>query len=186
MLLGKKRYFGMSANKYSRWLEQYGLEELRRLAEAGLCEEDIAIRCGLKLPTFRAWRKKHPEFSEAIMLGRREADLGVVKSLYKKAIGYNVALKKTYKLKRIDFDPDTGKKIREYEELATGIDESHVPADLRAETFWLKNRQGDRWCEGGERDYNEESEGGIVEMPEADLIDCPPLDSATDGVFNEK
>ena len=163
----------MAENKYSRWLEQYGLEELRRLAEDGYSEEEIAARCALKLAVFRAWKKKHPEFAEAIMLGRKEADLGVVKSLYKKAMGYNVSLKKTYKLKRIDFDPDTGKKIREYEELATGIDESHIPADLRAETFWLKNRQGDRWGDEGVR-YDsdcDEDEGGVVEMPAADRID---------------
>ena len=163
----------MATNKYSIWLERYGLEELRRLAEDGYSEEEMATRCGLKLSVFRIWKKKYPEFAEAIMLGRKESDLGVVKSLYKRATGYNVALKKTYKLKRIDFDPDTGKKIREYEELATGIDESHVPADLKAETFWLKNRQGERWCEGDERDSDgDECESGVIEMPQADKIDA--------------
>ena len=122
----------MATNRYFLWLERFGLEELRRLAEDGYSEEEIAARCGLKPSVFNVWKKKFPEFAEAIMLGRKESDLGVVKSLYKRATGYNVALKKTYKLKRVDFDPDTGKKIREYEELATGIDESHVPADLKA------------------------------------------------------
>ncbi len=163
----------MATNRYFLWLERFGLEELRRLAEDGYSEEEIAARCGLKPSVFNVWKKKFPEFAEAIMLGRKESDLGVVKSLYKRATGYNVALKKTYKLKRVDFDPDTGKKIREYEELATGIDESHVPADLKAETFWLKNRQGDRWCEGDYRDCGEDEDGmgGVVEMPPADRID---------------
>lgn len=163
----------MSADRYALWLEQFGLELIRRLAEEGFGEEEIAARCGLDLKTFRSWRKKHPEFSDAIELGRAESDLAVIRALYKKATGYNVALKKTYKLKRIDFDPDTGKKLREYEELATGIDESHVPADLRAETFWLKNRQSDRWGEGAEKDESSESENecGIIELPAADRID---------------
>lgn len=166
----------MATNRYFLWLERFGLEELRRLAEDGYSEEEIAARCGLKPSVFNVWKKKFPEFAEAIMLGRKESDLGVVKSLYKRAMGYNVALKKTYKLKRVDFDPDTGKKIREYEELATGIDESHVPADLKAETFWLKNRQGERWCEGDYRDCGEDEDGmgGVVEMPPADRIDDFP------------
>lgn len=163
----------MSADRYTLWLERFGLELLRRLAEDGLSEEEIAARSGLDLKTFRSWRKKHSDFSDAIELGRAESDLAVIRSLYKKATGYNVALKKTYKLKRVDFDPDTGKKVREYEELATGIDESHVPADLRAETFWLKNRQSDRWGEGADKDESLDTEGecGIVEIPAADKLD---------------
>lgn len=167
---------------YSSWLEQYGLEELRRLAEDGLSEEEIAIRCGIRPALLRVWKKKYPELCEAIQLGKKDSDLSVVKSLYKKALGYNVALKKTYKLKRVDFDPDTGKKIREYEELATGIEESHVPADLRAETFWLKSRQGERWGDGSEREYADEAENefGIVEMPTADRIDGLSTDPEND------
>lgn len=170
----------MTGNRYSRWLEQYGLEQLRRLAEEGYSEAEMATRCGLELKLFRVWRKKYPEFAEAISLGRAESDLGVIRSLYKRATGYNVELKKTYKLKRVDFDPDTGKKIREYEELATGIDESHVPADLRAETFWLQNRQSDRWGRDGEKDgEGEQNESGIIEIPTADRIDS--LDGSDEG-----
>ena len=163
----------MSSDRYTLWLERYGLELLRRLAEDGFGEEEIAARCGLDLKTFRSWRKKYSDFSGALELGRAESDLAVIRSLYKKATGYNVALKKTYKLKRVDFDPDTGKKLREYEELATGIDESHVPADLRAETFWLKNRQSDRWGEGADREeaVDGENECGIIEIPAADKLD---------------
>lgn len=163
----------MAKNQYEKWLERFGLESVRRLAEEGLSDEEIAMRSALDLRTYRRWMKKNPDFAEAVALGRSGADYAVVKSLYKKAVGYNVAVNKTYKLKRVDYDPDTGKKLREYEELATGVEETHVPADLRAETFWLKNRQADRWSdkpERGERDSDAEGYG-LVEIPEADLID---------------
>ena len=163
----------MSRNKYELWLKNYGLEYLRRLSEDGYCEEEIAVKCGLGLREFKRWMKKHSEFAEAIELGRSSSDYAVVKALYKKATGYNLALNKTYKLKRIDYDPETGKKLREYEELAVGVDETYIPGDLRAETFWLKNRQGDRWCERPEKDGDEGDgdSGGVIVIPEADLID---------------
>lgn len=161
----------MARSKYERWKEQCGLESVRRMAEDGLAEEEMAVRIGIGLSLFRRWKKRYPDFNAAIELGRTGSDFAVVEALYKKAIGYNVAINKTYKLKRIDYDPDTGKKLREYEELATGVDESYIPGDLRAETFWLKNRQPERWGERPDREIGEESEGGIVELPVADSID---------------
>ena len=158
-------------SKYQKWRERYGEELLRRLAAQGYTDEEIAARCGLELSLFRRWRKKYPEFDNAIRLGSHGSDYAVVEALYKKAVGYNVSLSKTFKLKRVDYDPDTGKKIREYEELATGADETHVPADLRAETFWLRNRQSDRWSEKQEHPTLDGEGTGIVVIPEADMID---------------
>jgi hypothetical protein len=162
----------MAKSKYQLWLENSGLETVRALAAQGLPDEEIAIRASIGLSLFRRWVKQYPEFAEALSLGRAGADYEVVKALYKKATGYNISLNKTFKLKRVDYDPDTGKKIREYEELATGVEETHVPADLRAETFWLKNRQPDAWSERGEKPM-EEGEGvsGVIEIPAADSID---------------
>ncbi|MBQ3012088.1 MAG: hypothetical protein IJD74_00940 [Clostridia bacterium] len=161
----------MARTKYERWLERCGLERVRRLADEGLSDEEIAIACGIELPTFRLWKRKHSDFAEALGLGKADADYDIVRALYKKATGYNVAVDKTYKLKRVEFDPQTGKKIREYEELATGVDTAHIPADLRAEIFWLKNRQPERWSERSERESDEGEIGGVVEIPEADSID---------------
>lgn len=161
----------MAEAKYRLWIERYGFEHLRRLSEICDDECELAMRCGITLSLFRKWKKKYPEFADAINLGRAESDYAVIKALHKKATGFNVGVKKNYKLKRIDFDPDTGKKIREYEELATGVEETYVPADLNAEKFWLKNRQSDSWLEQGDRLSQEEADGGIVEIPRADMID---------------
>lgn len=159
-------------SKYDKWRESFGLEYIRRLAEDGLTDEEIAVRSAIELSLFRRWKKKYPEFAAAIELGRSGSDYAVVEALYKKAVGYNVSLNKTYKLKRVDYDPGTGKKLREYEELATGVDENYIPGDLRAETFWLKNRQPERWGEKPDKYLSDEGEsGGVVELPEADMID---------------
>jgi len=163
----------MANVKYDNWIKSYGLEYLRRLAEDGYGDEEIAVKCGLGFREFKRWMKKHSDFAEAVELGRSSSDYAVVKALYKKATGYNLALNKTYKLKRVDYDPDTGKKLREYEELAVGVDETYIPGDLRAETFWLKNRQGDRWQERSEKEEGDTfgESGGVIVIPEADSID---------------
>jgi transposase-like protein len=167
----------MAESRYERFRERFSLEFVRRLAEEGFSDEEIAMRCGLELTVLRQWRKKHTDFDEAIRLGRSESDYSVIRALYKKATGFNVGLKKTYKLKRIDFDPETGKKLREYEELATGIDETFVPADLSAEKFWLKNRQSERWHEQADKGASDdENESGILEIPVADMLDEPQED----------
>ncbi len=166
------------ADRFKSFCEDIGLEEVRRLAEDGHSDEEIAICTSIEPSVFKKWKKKHPELAAAIELGRSGSDLEVVRSLYKKAVGYSVSVNKTHKLKRIDYDPDTGKKLREYEELAVGVDESYVPPDLRAEIFWLKNRQGERWCERAEREGAlKESLGGVVEIPEADMLGALPEDA---------
>lgn len=164
----------MAHSKYQIWRERYGLEYLRRLCEEGLPEEEVAARCALTLSVFRRWKREHPEFFAAIELGKSGSDYAVIEAIYKKAIGYSVKLTKKIKLKRVDYDPETGKKLREYEELADATDESYVPPDLKAGTFWLKNRQPERWQDRCEKESDgEENAGGIVEIPVADMIDAP-------------
>lgn len=156
---------------YKRWVEKYGFEAVRRLAEEGLSDDEIAVRCDLSPEVFERWKKKHPKLYDAVDIGRREADFSVVEALYKKATGYSVKTNKTHKLKCIDYDPTTGKKLKEYESLAVGVDESYVPPDLKAEIFWLKNRQPSRWKDREVRESeSDDFESGIVEIPAADRI----------------
>ena len=161
----------MPRSKFHIWCEKYGLDTVRRLAEEGLSDKEIPSRAHMTQAEFNSWKRRFRAFRDAIEIGRREADFSVTEALYKKAIGYNVSLNKTHKLKRVDYDPDTGKKLREYEELATGVDEDYIEPDLRAEIFWLKNRLPERWSERGALSCDDESIGGVVEIPVADTID---------------
>ncbi len=159
----------MRKSKYERYIEEYGEEYLRRMAEEGYTDSEIAGMSGVSYKTFRKWKDEHEEFANALKLGRFGADFAVIEALYKKATGYSVTVNKTYKLKRVDYDPDTGKKIREYEELQTGADENYIPADVRATSFWLKNRQPSRWSDKPDTSGGEQP--CAVEIPDADTID---------------
>ena len=100
-------------------------------------------------------------------------------AIYKRARGYKVAVRKTYKVKRVEYDPVTGKKISEREELETGLDEVVVPADIRAGAYWLVNRDPARWkehpsgCADGDSDL-----GAFVEYPP---LSCPDNDNDDAG-----
>ena len=98
-------------------------------------------------------------------------------AIYKRARGYKVAVRKTYKVKRVEYDPDTGKKVSEREELQTGMDEVVVPADMRAGAYWLVNRDPARWREHPEPEIGEGESGGIVEYPPLTEPDGEDADS---------
>ena len=106
--------------------------------------------------------------------GKKDANEQVEQALLQLATGYTVPLAKTFKLKQVDFDPDTGKKIAEREELAVGYDETHVSANTRAQMFWLTNRAPERWSNKPEERQEETGEeGGIVFIPEVDCRGAP-------------
>lgn len=140
----------MATGKYQYWLTDDGCTLLQGWARDGLIDEQIAEKCGITRSTLSEWKKKYPDISNALKKGKEIVDREVENALLKKAKGYNVEIKKTFKVRKIDYD-SSGKKIREYEELQTGYDEVHVPADTTAQIFWLKNRRSDRW-----RDRQEE------------------------------
>lgn len=92
-------------------------------------------------------------------------------AIYRRARGYKVAVRKTYKVKRVEYDPDTGRKTCEREELQAGTDEVVVPADVRACAYWLVNRAPTRWREHPEPDSAGDGEGNGT-------VDFPPLKQA--------
>lgn len=100
-------------------------------------------------------------------------------AIYKRARGYKVSVRKTYKVKRVEYDPQTGKKTCEREELQAGTDEVVVPADVRACAYWLVNRSPARWQEHPASEAAVEAAlGGTVELP-------PLKEPDTSGLLQE-
>ncbi len=86
-------------------------------------------------------------------------------ALYRRACGYKVKLKKSFKVKVVEYDPDTGKKVAEREDLKDGFEEVHIPADVRVCAYYLNNRDPARWCEHP-KEEGDEGANGVVEWPE--------------------
>ena len=123
-----------------------------------------------------AVKKKKKQASETALTPEQQAEedkarcRAVEDALFRRACGYEVPLRKIFKVKRIEYDSVTGKKIYEREELETGIEEEHVPADVRVGAYYLNNRDPSRWREHPEIAAKELD--GLVDFP--DLEESPP------------
>lgn len=132
----------------NQWADdRESLLKLEAWSRDGLTQAEIAKNIGISRNELFTWRKERKEIDIALHKGREVTDIVVENALYKKAQGYNVSLQKTMKIKKAEYDPITGKKVAEYEELVPAIEEIHVPADTQADIFWLKNRKPLNWRE---------------------------------------
>lgn len=114
------------------------------MAQRGATVREIAEALEVTEKTVYEWRHKHPAFGESFKLGRDAADERVEESLYRRATGYS-------------FDSI---KIMSYEGVAfVEPFVEHVPPDVGAIQFWLKNRRGETW-----RDKSEQHHTGTVNI----------------------
>ena len=91
-------------------------------------------------------------------------------ALYRRACGYKVKLKKSYKVKTVEYDRDTGKKLAEREDLRDGFEEVHIPADVRVCAYYLNNRSPTRWREHP-AEAVERALDGVVGYPDMESIE---------------
>ncbi len=61
------------------------LEHITQLCMLGATDEELAKFLDVNRDTIYEWKKKYPEFTDAIKNGREYADIEVAKSLYSKA-----------------------------------------------------------------------------------------------------
>lgn len=106
------------------------------LAMDGLIDKEIADRMGIARSTLKLWEKNHPEFSDAIKIGKDSADAKVLTSLFKRATGYTDKEKKVV----VEMDAQGNQKPARIE-----TTDKHIIPDVGAICFWLKNRRPDEW-----------------------------------------
>lgn len=133
--------------KYDQWLTEEGLLKITGWARDGLIDKQIAHNMGIGASTLREWKGTFPAVAEALRKGKEVVDREVENALFKSAIGYTQTIRKPVKVKIVDYDPETGRKIRETEAWKAVEEEIHVPPQVTAQIFWLKNRKPDQWRE---------------------------------------
>ena len=112
--------------------------------------------------TLLRWKRAGGPLGEALRRGRNAA-WEVESALLHKATGYDKPVKKAFKVKTVSYDPETGKKVQEKEELQTAEEEMHVPGNTTAQVFWLKNRRPDRWRDRPAPSAEQEEDDGLFE-----------------------
>ena len=133
----------MAKGKYQEWLEPDGLLKLEGYARDGLTDEQIAKNMGIVTKTLYEWKNKYSAISEALKRGKEVIDIEVENALLNKAMGFKVMVKKSYKVKDVEYD--NGRKVKESERIEMVDEEQYIPPDTTAQIFWLKNRKPAEW-----------------------------------------
>ncbi|MBO5958876.1 MAG: helix-turn-helix domain-containing protein [Lentisphaeria bacterium] len=119
----------------AEWLTDDGLVLVQGWARDGLTDEQIAKNIGIAPRTYYEWQERFPQFRQAIKKGKAPVDVQVENALLKRALGYEYE-----------------ETITEIEEVEEGRQKKHIrrikkhmPPDVGAIVFWLKNRKPGRW-----------------------------------------
>lgn len=123
----------LARGKFEYWLTEDGLTLLEGWAREGLTDEQLAGKMRINPATLYDWKKKYPKISETLKKGKEIVDIQVENVLLKRALGYD------YQEEKIEKSEKDGVKVVQTLK--------HIPPDVTAQIFWLKNRRPDRWRE---------------------------------------
>ena len=133
--------------KSDQWITEDGLLKIQGWARDGLIDKQIAKNMGVAESTLRGWKHIFPEIAEALRKGKVVVDREVENALFKSAIGFMQKIRKPVRIREVEFDPKTGKKIKELETWVQVEEEVYIAPQVTAQIFWLKNRKPDQWRE---------------------------------------
>jgi hypothetical protein len=105
-------------------------EQAYRLCLAGATNPDLAECFEVDRSTVDKWLQRLPEFAQAVRRGRAIADGEVAHMLYARATGY------TYETTKVLLHNGEPMPVRHT---------VHCPPDVRAASFWLRNRRPQQW-----------------------------------------
>lgn len=111
--------------------------QARKLCELGATDEELASFFEVHVATIYRWKNTHAAFCDAIRTAKEVADERVERSLYQRAVGYEVDAVKIF-MPAGAAEPVYAK----YRE--------HIHADTTAAIFWLKNRRSQEWKDRAE------------------------------------
>lgn len=143
-------------------------ERARELCERGATDIELADFFDIACSTLYEWKHVHPEFAEAIKVGKECADARVERSLYNRAVGY------TYESVKI-FMPG-GAEAPVYAPYR-----EHVPPETTAAIFWLKNRQPDRWRDKSQHEHTGKDGAPLVPAINVTIGSAEPAPSPEAG-----
>lgn len=129
------------------------VQQAEKLCALGATDAEMADFFAVSIATLNTWKTRFPEFLAAIKDAKDFADDRVERSFYQRAVGY------TYDA--VKFHVYKGRVIKtQYRE--------HVPPDVVAGIFWLKNRKNWR-----DRSHHEVTgKDGEPLVPEASDLDA--------------
>ncbi|MCC6172052.1 MAG: hypothetical protein IT481_08490 [Gammaproteobacteria bacterium] len=126
--------------------------QAKKLCELGARDVDLADFFGVTINTIANWKTRYPDFLAALKLGKDQVDDRVERALVQRALGY------TFDSVKIFLPKDSRRPVK------VPIRE-HVPPDVTACIFWLKNRRRDQWRDVHKLEHTGR-DGGPIETHE--------------------
>ena len=124
------------------------LAAVKGWARNGLSNDQIADNLGITRSTFYEYQKKYKDFSDAIKKGKEVVDFEVENALLKRAMGYDYI--------EVKEEVEGGVVTKRTKTL------KHVPPDVGAAAFWLKNRKPTEWRDRKEIGQELKGDGSIT------------------------
>lgn len=144
-----------NVTKADEWLQPEKLLLLEDWARQGLFDAQIAKNMGIGEATLYRYKANHPEIKEALRKGKEVVDIEVENAMLKRALGYTIRI--------------VEQKIDKFGEVHDCERDVHIPGDVTAQIFWLKNRRRQQW-----RDKVEVEKGESIQKIE--IINDLPKD----------
>lgn len=126
-----------------------------KLCALGATDAELADFFDVTVATLNRWKIAVPEFCASIKVAKEAADDRVERSLYNRATGYS------YDSEKIVTVAQGGG----YSEVQHIPIREHVPPDVTAQIFWLKNRRKDDWRDRQQLEHTGK-DGGAIETVE--------------------
>lgn len=163
----KKKKGGRPSKYESEWKDK--LIIIEGWARDGLVDEQIAEKMSIHPSTLYDWKKKYPEFSEALKRGKDVIDREVENALLKRALGYEYDEVTKERIIKKDMKGDYAIDLQGFpisEMVTTKIVTKQVVPDTTAQIFWLKNRKPEQWRDKRETEVTGK-DGGPIEIEDA-------------------
>ena len=154
-------------SKYEEWINNNEIQDKLILVEGwsrdGLTQQQIADNLGINVDTLIEYKKKYPDFSEALKKGKEVVDIEVENALLKRALGYK------YDEVTYENGVETKRVTKE------------VQPDTTAQIFWLKNRKPKNWKDKqNSENTSDDVNNRIIKI--SDLLNNPQPNRSDDDV----
>lgn len=135
----------VSSNQFKRRnFTKKELKSVEWMSKLGATQRELAEFFDVELSTLEGWVKRYPEFKAAVKAGGIVADMKVVQSLFKRAIGYEF-IEEEFSALEVNGQPVPMEKMRRIKRI-----KKKMPPDVKAQTLWLKVRRKDLWTTSNE------------------------------------
>lgn len=131
------------------------------LALAGLNEYEMASVIGIADATLGVWKRTRPDFLAAMKAGRQEAVATAAHSLFKVGNGFTIEEEKVIPNRVKEYNPDTGRVVKEYTEVLRVPVMKYYPPNVQALLKFLAAKHPSIWGDRTEVNHTNRVEHAI-------------------------